>query len=68
MNKPNPVQQNYNFFFIWVIVAVVYAALGVYIQFFSINKDIGEAIFNYSMAIVWLSVGYSFKYVPPTKK
>jgi tryptophan-rich sensory protein len=68
MKKPSINPQPQSFFFVWVLVALIYAGLGVYIQFFSNNKDAGEAIFNYSMAVVWLSIGYSFKYTPPPKK
>jgi hypothetical protein len=65
-NQPTPKPNN--FFFLWVIVALIYVANGIYTQFYSSDKDLSQAIFNYAMAVTWLSVGWSFSYTPPTKK
>jgi hypothetical protein len=68
MQENQPTPKSYNFFFLWVIVALVYLVNGIYTQFYSIDKEISEAIFNYAMAVTWLSIGWSFSYTPPTKK
>jgi hypothetical protein len=68
MQENQPTPKSYNFFFVWVLIAVIYVANGIYTQFYSIDKDLPQAIFNYAMAVTWLSVGWSFSYTPPTKK
>jgi hypothetical protein len=65
-NQPSP--KSYNFFFLWVIIALIYVANGLYIQFYVKSADISESIFNYAMAVTWLSIGWSFSHTPPPKK
>ncbi len=65
---PTPPEKPQNFMFLWYMVSAVYLLNAWYIYFYSVDKDIGEVIFNLSMVVVWLSVGYSFNYTPPSKK
>jgi hypothetical protein len=67
MQDNQPAPKSYNFFFLWVLIAIIYVANGLYTQFYSIDKDISEAIFNYAMAVTWLSIGWSFSYTTPKK-
>jgi hypothetical protein len=68
MQENQPTPKSYNFFFLWVLVALIYVANGLYMQFYVKGADISESIFNYAMAVTWLSIGWSFGYTPPTKK
>jgi hypothetical protein len=68
MSENQPTPKSYNFFFLWVFVSLIYVATGIYIQFYSIDKDVSQAIFNYSMAVTWLCIGWSFGYTPPPAK
>jgi hypothetical protein len=68
MQENQPTPKSYNFFFLWVIIALIYVVTGLYIQFFVKGSDISESISNYALAIMMLSVGWSFSYTPPAKK
>jgi hypothetical protein len=68
MQQIEPTPKSYNFFFLWVIIALIYVANGLYMQFYVKGADISESIFNYSMAVTFLAIGLSFGYTPPAKK
>jgi hypothetical protein len=68
MQQIEPTPKSYNFFFLWALVALIYVANGLYMQFYVKGADISESIFNYAMAVTWLSIGWSFSYIPPAKK
>jgi hypothetical protein len=56
MQEIEPTPKSYNFFFLWVIVALIYVANGLYMQFYVKGSDISESIFNYAMAVTWLVI------------
>jgi hypothetical protein len=66
MNNPTPPKPQ-NFMFLWYMVSGVYLLNAGYLYFFTTSPDMGEIVFNLSMVVVWLSIGYSFNYTPPKK-
>jgi uncharacterized membrane protein len=50
------------------MVAAVYVIHGIYLQFYTTDIDISEAILQYALAVVFFCIGWSFSYTPPTKK
>jgi hypothetical protein len=66
MNNTSP-KKSQNFMFLWYIVSAIYLVNAGYLYFFITSPDMGEIVFNLSMVVVWLSVGYSFQYTPPEK-
>jgi hypothetical protein len=68
MQENQTIPKSYNFFFLWVMIALISVAHGLYLQFYVKGSDISESIFQYAMAVTWLSIGWSFSYTPPPKK
>jgi hypothetical protein len=66
MNNPTPPKPQ-NFMFLWYIIALIYVINAVYMGYFVSEPDMAEAAMNIALAIMFVSIGYTFTYTPPGK-